>query len=145
MRPLLRQFWINRYFRILCGTRTWKLRYTFLKYPVVHTNIALLHNMCNTKQTKNGHCTIFTVHRYVHNAAQYSMQGIGSCRKKLYLDFKLLDVAVYSTHVESAQSLWPFPEKSPLKNYIFLIYFKVDKKLVKLKKKRSFILDTLIL
>ena len=27
-------FWIERYFRILSGTRTWRLRYTFLKYPV---------------------------------------------------------------------------------------------------------------
>ena len=27
-------FLIDRYFRILCSTRTWRLRYTFLKYPV---------------------------------------------------------------------------------------------------------------
>ena len=26
--------WIDRYFRILSGTRIWRLRYTFLKYPV---------------------------------------------------------------------------------------------------------------
>ena len=26
--------WIDRYFRILSSTRTWRLRYTFLKYPV---------------------------------------------------------------------------------------------------------------
>jgi hypothetical protein len=99
--------------------------------------------MCNTKQTKTGHCTIFTVHRYVHNATQYSMQGIGSCRKKLYLDFKLLDVAVYSTNVESAQSLGSFPEKSPLKNYIvFNLFLGRSKVRQDIKKNRSFIPDT---
>ena len=27
-------FWIDLYFRLLLGTPTWRLRYTFLKYPV---------------------------------------------------------------------------------------------------------------
>ena len=31
-------FWIDNYFRILRGTRTWRLRYIFLKYPVYKNN-----------------------------------------------------------------------------------------------------------
>ena len=31
-------FWIDRYFRILYGTRTWRLRYTFLKNINININ-----------------------------------------------------------------------------------------------------------
>ena len=27
-------FWVDTYLRILCGTQNWRLRYTYLKYPV---------------------------------------------------------------------------------------------------------------